>query len=169
MYTLQRKLLWSVTSPHVGVKRFTYFPSRSSDGTYLLASTELVLIHCDRDSSKADLKKLSMWLVGDRLTISFAKFRDLRSDKSKGVKLFMLADIARILTFCSDPNSDRYRFAQPYASSNMATFGVYSFVGKWKDDFVEKAWHQQYGTEWFQPLPVGYFSHLLHSEWIFDR
>lgn len=81
------------------------------------------------------------------------------------MKSLLLADVAQILTFCSDPNSDQYRFAQLYVSNNMATFAAFNFVGtskviSWKRPFTIE------NTSWnfFQLLPMGYFSHLLNSE-----
>jgi hypothetical protein len=74
MYTLRRQLLCDVMFPRLSIRTFTYFPSRSSDGTYLLASTELVLIHCDRDSSKADLKKIADQMSCRQVRHTYCKF-----------------------------------------------------------------------------------------------
>lgn len=71
---LQMQMLGDVMSPHMDSKMFTYFPSRSSDGTYLLASTELVLIHSDRDSSKADLRKVVDVMSSRQVNLIHHKF-----------------------------------------------------------------------------------------------
>jgi hypothetical protein len=77
----------------------------------------------------------------------------------------MPADVAQILTFCSDPNIDQYRSAQLYVSSNMATFGAYDLLVhrkmiSWKRPFtIYKTTRND-----LQLLPVGYFPHLLYSK-----